>query len=453
MNVPWTQAEWKRVVVYGLGASGLAATRLLRSRGVEVLGIDMRTAEPLDLSDLENDSGVELILGVEPQELPRGIDGVVLSPGVPPDKPLVVAARDAGLPVVAEVELAYQLLDGDVIGITGSNGKSTTTLMTGELLKAAGMAVEICGNIGVPLSSKVDGVPERTFVTELSSFQLDSVDTFHPRAAALLNLSTDHLDWHGDAGRYFAAKKNLFRNQGPSDVAVLNADDEAVSNVAVEARRRFFSSRTAVEDGCYLDGDIVMGVDPLSGRQPLFKRSDVSLPGAHNLENAMAAALLSLAVGADPAVIPDTLARFRGLPHRLQLVLERQGVAWYDDSKATNFAATARSLEGFDNGSVHLILGGRNKGGDPAELATVVERKVRRIYLVGEAAAQFESALGDLVEVVMAGTLQSAVDSAQQAAKRGETVLLSPSCASFDQYQDFAERGHHFQDLVRNLHG
>lgn len=453
MNVPWTQADWERVVVYGLGASGMAATRLLRTHGVEVVGIDGRTAEQLDLSDLRDDSGVELILGEEPQGLPTGIDGVVLSPGVPPDKPLVVAARDAGLPVVAEVELAFQFVEGDVIGITGSNGKSTTTLMTGELLKAAGMAVEICGNIGVPLSSRIEGAAERTFVTELSSFQLDSVDTFHPRAAALLNLSTDHLDWHGDIGSYYAAKKNLFRNQCPSDVAVLNADDEAVSKVAVEARRRFFSSRNAVEDGCYLDGDIVVGVDPHSGRQPLFRRSDVSLPGAHNLENAMAAALLSLAVGADPAVIPEALARFRGLPHRLQLVLERRGVDWFDDSKATNFAATARSLEGFDDGSVHLILGGRNKGGDPAELAAMVDRKVRRIYLVGEAAAQLESALADLVEIVMAGTLQSAVEAAQQAAERGETVLLSPACASFDQYRNFAERGDHFQDLVRSLHG
>jgi UDP-N-acetylmuramoylalanine--D-glutamate ligase len=413
----------------------------------------MRTAEQLDLSALGDDSGISLILGEEPSELPPGIDGVVLSPGVPPDRPLVVAARHAGLPLVAEVELAYQFLDGDVIGITGSNGKSTTTLMTGELLKANGMAVEICGNIGVPLSSRVDGAPQRTFVTELSSFQLDSVDTFRPRAAALLNLSADHLDWHGDAKSYFAAKKNLFRNQQASDVAVLNADDEAVSRVAVEARRRFFSSRAAVQDGCYLDGDIVVEVDPDSGRQPLFKRSDVPLPGPHNLENAMAAALLSLAVGADPAVIPDTLARFRGLPHRLQLVLERREVTWYDDSKATNFAATARSLAGFEDGSVHLILGGRSKGGDPAELAAVVARKVRRIYLVGEAAAEIESALGGVVEVVMAGTLQSAVESAQRGVAPGETVVLSPACASFDQYRNFAERGRHFQDLVRSLNG
>ena len=453
MKVPWTESEWRRVLVYGLGASGLAAANLLRSRGVEVLGVDKRSIEALDLIGLSDDPGVELILGGELESLPSQIDGVVVSPGIRPEKPLLAAARSAGLPVVGEVELAYQFLDGEIIGITGSNGKSTTTLMTGELLKAAGMAVEVCGNIGVPLCAKVDGAPDRTFVTELSSFQLDSVDTFRPRAAALLNLSEDHLDWHGDKQRYFTAKKKLFSNQQSGDVAVLNADDEDVSNVAVEARRRFFSSRGRVEDGCYLDGDIVVEVDPHSGRQPLFRCSDVSLPGPHNLENAMAAALLSLAVGADPAVFSQALAQFRGLPHRLQWIAERHGVSWYDDSKATNFAATERSLEGFGERSVHLILGGRNKGGDPGSLADVMKRKVRRIYLVGEATDEIEAALGERVACERAGTLRLAVTAAERAAEPGEIVLLSPACASFDQYRSFAERGDHFQDLVRISNG
>lgn len=453
MKVPWTSTSWSRVLVYGLGSSGLAAVELLRSRGVEVVGVDGRSGDELALGDIDRDPGVELRLGAEPRELPAGVEGIVLSPGVPPDRPLVVAARRVGLPVVAEVELAFSVLEGDVIGITGSNGKSTTTLMTAELLKAAGMSVEVCGNIGVPLSSRVEGAAGRIFVTELSSFQLDSVSTFHPTAAALLNLSPDHLDWHGDADRYFAAKRNLFSNQVPSDVAVLNADDTDVAQLAVEARRRFFSSRAAVDDGCYLDGDIVVEVDPGGGRQPLFKRSDVSLPGSHNLENAMAAALLSLAVGADPRVIPETLARFRGLPHRLELVIESRGVAWYDDSKATNFAATARSLAGFADGAVHLILGGRNKGGDPADLAAVVARKARRVYLVGEAAAQIDAVMRPLVEVVHAGDLESAVEAAYEAATAGEVVLLSPACASFDQYPSFAARGDHFQQLARSLDG
>ncbi len=453
MNTPWTERQWGQVLVYGLGDSGLAASRLLRRHGVRVVGVDARPAERLALDELGTDPGVELVLGQEPQELASEIDALILSPGVPPDRPLVVAARGAGLPVLAEVELAFQVLTGEVIGITGSNGKSTTTLMTGEVLKAAGMAAEVCGNIGVPLSARVEGPAGRIFVTELSSFQLESVDSFRPRAAALLNLSVDHLDWHGDEESYFAAKRNLFRNQQAGDVAVLNADDPRVARLTGEARRRFFSSRGRVDDGCYLDGDIVVEVDPEGGRQQLFERGDLALPGPHNLENAMAAALLSLAVGADREAIPDTLARFQGLPHRLERVAEMDGVVWYDDSKATNFAATRRSLQGFADGSVHLILGGRNKGGDPAELAEVVARKVRRIYLVGEAAAEIEAVLGRQSEALMAGDLRSAVAAARESALPGEAVLLSPACASFDQFRDFADRGRRFQDLVRAQNG
>lgn len=453
MKVPWREQEWQRVAVYGLGASGLAATRLLRSRGVEVVGVDMREGHELDLGDLEKDPGFDALLGGDPQELLERIDGVVISPGVSPRRPLIVAAREAGLPVVAEVELAYLFADGPLIGITGSNGKSTTTLMTGELLKAAGFAVEICGNIGVPLSARVDGEAGRIFVTELSSFQLEAVDTFRPQAAAMLNLSADHLDRHRDHESYFAAKRNLFDNQQSTDVAVLNADDEQVAAVAVPARRRFFSRRRQVDDGCYLDGEIVVEVDPETGRHPLFSRGDVPVPGPHNLENAMAAALLSRAAGADPEVFPSALAKFQGLPHRLQRVADQRGVVWYDDSKATNFAATLRSLEGFADGSVHLIVGGRNKGGDPAVLTDVVRRKVCRLYLVGEAAVEIGAALAGVVGAEMAGTLETAVEAAARRAGQGEVVLLSPSCASFDQYQSFAERGDHFQILVRGLDG
>ena len=358
-----------------------------------MLGVDTRSARELDLGDLSHDVGFEVLLGNDPEALPTDIDGVVMSPGVSLDQPLVVAAQAAGLPVVAEVELAYQFAEGQVIGITGSNGKSTTTLMTGEILEAAGFSVEVCGNIGVPLSEVVEGPPGRIFVTELSSFQLESVDAFHPRAAALLNLSADHLDRHQDAESYFAAKERLFASQDSSDVAVMNADDPRVEKVDVEARRREFSRRGPVEDGCYLDGDIVIEVDPAGEDRPLFRRQDLTLPGVHNLENAMAAALLSRAIGADPTVFATALSRFRGLPHRLQQLIDRRGVVWYDDSKATNFAATSKSLAGFTDGSVHLILGGRNKGGDPSELAQEVSCKVARLYLIGEAAEEIGAAL------------------------------------------------------------
>lgn len=454
MKVPWGTSDWRRVLVYGLGASGMAASRLLRSQDVAVVGVDQRAAAALDLGELATDTEVEWLLGADPSELPDSIDGVVLSPGVPMDRPIVQAARANGIPVVAEVELGYLFADGPVIGITGSNGKSTTTAMTGALLREAGFAVEICGNIGIPLSACVSGSAGRIFVTELSSFQLESIDTFRPKAAALLNLSADHLDRYVDDQAYFEAKKALFSNQLSDDVAVVNADDSASGVVEMKSRRRLFSRRRRVEDGCFLDGDIVIEVDPLAGlQQPLFHRRDLALPGLHNLENAMAAALLSRAAGAPASGFGHTLSRFEGLPHRMQRVLDRCGVNWVDDSKATNFAATLKSLEGLADGSVHLILGGRNKGGDAADLSGMARRKVRRAYLIGEAAEEIRAALDGAVTCEAATDMRIAVLAAAGNAVAGETVLLSPACASFDQYRSFAERGSHFQDLVRAIDG
>ena len=445
--------NWTRALVYGLGISGKAAARLLRSRGVEVVGVDRRAAEELNLGQLADDPGVELHLGREPEVIPGGVDAVVVSPGVPPGQSLLKAARLAGLPVVAEVELASWYLSGPIVGITGSNGKSTTTALTGELLRASGFDVEVCGNIGHPLSACVEGEAGRIFVTELSSFQLEGIDRLRPQAASLLNLADDHLDWHGGQEAYFKAKKAIFRNQTAEDSAVLNADDPRVANLDVEAQRRLFSSTTAVEDGCYLDGDTVVEVAPGEAPKALFSWDDLALEGEHNLENAMAAALLSRAVGADGSAFPAALALFKGLPHRVEEVAGRQGVKWIDDSKATNFAATRRSLEGFPDGRVHLILGGRNKGGDAAVLAGVAASKVKRAYLVGEAAEELASLLADVVPCEMTGDLSRAVESAARRAVQGDVVLLSPACASFDQYRSFNERGDHFQDLVGALNG
>lgn len=445
--------NWQRALVYGLGISGKAAARLLRSRGVAVVGVDRRSFQDLDLGDLADDPGVELHLGQEFERLPIGVDAVVISPGVPPDQPLLQAARRAGLPVVAEVELASWYLSGPVVGITGSNGKSTTTALTGDLLRASGFDVEVCGNIGLPLSACVEGEAGRIFVTELSSFQLEGIDRFRPRAAGLLNLADDHLDWHGNQDAYFAAKKAIFRNQTADDSAVLNADDSRVEALEVEAHRRLFSRTAPVADGCYIEGDIVVEVVPGEAPRALFSRDDLTLEGEHNLENAMAAALLSRAMGADGSAFPAALALFRGLPHRVEQVGERRGVKWIDDSKATNFAATLRSLEGYPDGSVHLILGGRNKGGDAAELSEIAGRKVKRVYLVGEAAEDFGRVLAGSVPCEIAGDLDQAVELAARKVVEGDVVLLSPACASFDQYRDFNQRGDHFQQLVEGLHG
>jgi UDP-N-acetylmuramoylalanine--D-glutamate ligase len=449
MNVPWGGGDWRRVLVYGLGLSGTAAARFLRRRGVEVLGADRRAAAELDLGDLAGDPGVELLPGGEAAELPPGVDGVVVSPGVPPDRPLLAAARRAGLPVIAEIELAFPFLAGRVVGITGSNGKSTTTALAGALLRAGGLAVEVCGNIGTPLTACVDGPPGRVFVVELSSFQLEGIATWRADAAALLNLSVDHLDRHAGLAGYAAAKRRVFERQRPEDTAVLNADDPMVAATVTRARRRLFSLVRPVEDGCHLAGEEVVEVGGAVPAAVLFRRGDLPLAGLHNLENAMAAALLARALGAAPEAVRRGLAGFRGLPHRLEKVAERAGVVYFDDSKGTNVAATARSLEGFPDGSVHLILGGRNKGAEPESLADAVRRKARALYLIGEWAPALERALGDLVPSERAGTLARAVELAAERARAGEVVLLSPACASFDQFRDFADRGNQFQRLVR----
>jgi UDP-N-acetylmuramoylalanine--D-glutamate ligase len=400
MIVPWSPEEWRHVLVYGMGLSGRAAARLLLARGVSVLGVDEKPEDRLDLGGLLDDPGFELMAGQKLAGLPEAVDGVVVSPGVPLARPLIEDARRRGVPVVAEVELAFPFLDGPVVAITGSNGKSTTTAMTGDMLRAAGMAVEVCGNIGRPLAEVVEGAPDRIFVVELSSFQIEGIQTFRPKAAALLNLSQDHLDRYPSFEAYREAKKRLFRDMGPEDVAVANADDPATVDFESGARRRLFSRLAgigAMADGCRLDGDRVVevspGAAPGSSETELFAASDVPLAGVQNLENAMAAALLARALGAPAAAIREGLRGFRGLPHRLERVGEAAGVAWYDDSKGTNPGATAKAIEGFADGTVHLILGGRNKGADLASLVPIVRRKARRAYLIGEAADEFALSL------------------------------------------------------------
>ena len=448
MSETGTGMPWQRALVYGLGLSGRAASRLLRRRGVAVVAADRRQRDDLDLDELAADPQVELALGAEPSELSPDVDLLVLSPGVPLDRPLVAAARRRRLPVMAEVELAFRCLDGPVLGITGSNGKSTTTALTGALLEACGYAVEVCGNIGRPLSDCVAGDAGRLFVTELSSFQLETVSRLRPRAGALLNISADHLDRHADVGLYAAAKRALFARQTADDVAVLNADDPAVAALALAARKRWFSRRGPVADGCYLDGERIVEVEPGRPAAELFHRGDLPLAGEHNLENAMAAALLARAAGAAPEQLRAGLASFRGLPHRLEKVATIDAVDWYNDSKATNLSAAARSLEGFADGSVHLILGGRHKGADPRQIGEPVRRKAARLYLIGESAELFRDALGDATAHEICGDLATAMAAAGATARPGETVLLSPACASFDQYLNFERRGDEFRRLA-----
>lgn len=471
LQTPWRKSGgdgvWRRALVYGLGLSGRAASAFLRDRGVLVWAVDRRPAAELDLGALAADPGFHLLAEPESAELPglrlADLDGVVLSPGVPADRPLLAAAGAAGLPLVAEVELAFPFLDGPLLGITGSNGKSTTTAMTGALLRAAGFDAVTCGNIGEPLCAVAprgsspavtsEAPPQRIYVAELSSFQLEGIATLRPLAGALLNLSPDHLDRHGSLESYLAAKLRLFENQGPGDVAVINADDAPLAGAEknLKDRCRFFSRRGPVADGCYVEGGAVIEVSP-AGRRQLFALADLPIPGGHNVENAMAAALLALAAGAPAESLAEGLRGFKGLPHRIETVRERQGVTFYDDSKGTNQASTLGALDGFSAGRLLLVLGGRFKGGELAPLARAVAQKARHTYLIGEAAPVFAAALEEAgAAATTAGTLERAVELAAAAARPGDAVLLSPACASFDQFANYHQRGLAFQRLVHAL--
>lgn len=455
---------WRTALVYGLGLSGVAAARALSDRAIRVVAVDGRSVAGLGSAarELLRTGRVEALLDEE-ADLPSDVDAVVLSPGVPPNRPLLQSARLARTPVLAEVELAYRLLEASsaptIVAITGSNGKSTTTALTGALLEAAGYPVEVCGNIGTPLCARVDGPPGRVFVVELSSFQLEAVDRFRPRAAALLNISPDHLDRYRSVAEYAAAKARIFCNQTPGDIAVVNGDDSearrlgsAREGATASVRRRFFSRLRQVEDGCYLDRGRVIEVGP-DLRRELFRLDDLALDGLHNAENAMAAALLASAVGADPGGFVACLRGFGGLPHRMRLVATLGGVRYYNDSKATNPAASTQALAGFEDGSVHLIVGGRAKGegADFAELAAAAATKATAVYLIGEAADAIECVLEGGTARRRCGSLERAVEAASAAANHGESVLLSPACASFDQFEDFADRGRQFERQVRAL--
>ncbi len=457
---------WRVALVYGFGLSGRAAARLLLSRGVQVIVVDERSREELETSadaevrsELDSLAGqaAEFHLGEVPQSLPAGVEVVVVSPGVSPDRPLLVAARRAGVAVIAEVELAWRNLSGSdrVIAITGSNGKSTTTAMVGHLLDEAGVPALVCGNIGRPMADAVlevaaDTTARPVFVVELSSFQLETTETFHPQVAALLNVSPDHLDRHGTEERYRVAKERIFGRQQADDTAVVRADEREKMLTPIAARVRSFSIHQEVDDGCFLAGDEVRE-RVASYEHLLFPRQSVAVPGLHNLENAMAAALMAGALGVDRKAIAAGLESFVGLPHRTERVRDMGGVLWFDDSKGTNMDATARSLEGFEDKSVHLILGGRNKDADPLLLADAVSAKAKRLYLIGEAAPLFEAALGNLVPVESCGDLHNAVKRAAECALPGEVVLLSPACASFDQFDSYAHRGEVFHQLVEQL--
>jgi len=419
-------------LVVGLARSGTAAARMLREHG-EVIGCD--SGEPPEAEG--GIEGVELRLRSDGLDLLPRAATLVKSPGVPQQAPVVVAARERGIEVVGELELAWRLIPNEFIAVTGTNGKTTTVELLGAIHRAAGLAVEVAGNVGTPLASLAGAIdPAATVVCEASSFQLEDSSAFAPECALLLNVSEDHLDRHGSFESYLAAKLRVFENQEEDDLAVLRADFAGQPGRARTVR--FGGSDTDLAER---DGELWwQGVR-------MMHASEVRLRGPHNLENAMAAAAATLSRGVPEESVCEALRRFSGVPHRLEEVAERDGVLYVNDSKATNVASALVGIRAFEGG-VHLIAGGSLKGGGFNGLRDAVSEHCRACYLIGEAAARLEADLDGTVPLHRCGDLEHALAAAAAAARPGEVVLLSPACASFDQFSNYEERGARFRTLA-----
>lgn len=431
-----------KVLILGAAKSGVASANFLAARGTSVILADSNTNPTLPYA---LDANVIRAFGREDNALLDGVSEIVLSPGVPMTIPLLQEAHARGMHIVGEIELAYRHLKGTVIAVTGSNGKSTTTALIGEILRIAGRSPIVAGNIGEPLIAALDHEQPRTYVLELSSFQLEAVDTFRANVALLLNITPDHMDRYPTFDAYAAAKYRILRNQESGDTAILNASERRATPRDSHVRQWRFSATQRVDDGAWLDGNDMV----LNDRR--IPRSSLRLEGQANVENALAAWLAARAVGVDDVDVQIAFGTFAGLPHRMVLVRELDGVRYVNDSKGTNVDATLKSLEGFNPSSVILILGGKDKAGEFERMRDLVAAKARTVLTIGKAADRIADALKDTSEIVPAGDMQHAIEWARANAKAGDTVLLSPACASFDQYRNFEHRGEHFEELVRNL--
>lgn len=442
------------VLVVGLGRSGLAAARLAAAHGARVTVADRREeGEIAGAVRQARAAGAKVVAGGHPPELAGHAGLLVLSPGVPASVPVVAEARRLGVPVWAEVELAFRFCRGRVLGVTGSNGKSTTTTMAGTILRSAGIPGGAGGNLGTPFCEllSVDG-PDAVHAVELSSFQLETIEAFHAAAGAILNVSPDHMDRYPSFDAYAAAKARLLTSQMPDDAAVLNHDDPESRRFlpAVRGRLYRFSATDEVASGAFVrDGEIVLRSE--QGEVAVMRAADLPVPGAHNISNALAAALLCRLCGAPPEAIAAGLRSFRALAHRLEFVASFDGVDFYNDSKATNLDAALRALRSFPPQRVHLVLGGRDKGADWATAAPEIAQRARTVLLVGEATPVIGAALAARMTPRECGTVRAAVREAFELAAPGDVVLLAPGCASFDQYRNFEERGLDFRGAVEAL--
>lgn len=447
----------KRVLVVGLGKSGVASALFLKAKGARVTVSDTKPQDQLkDEIPVLLDQGITVETGGHGERTFGGQDLIVVSPGVPTDAPPLVQARALGENVVGEIELAAQFFPGRIVAITGSNGKTTTTTLVGEIVAEAGYRTAVGGNIGTPAISLVEGATADTIaVLEVSSFQLETIQTFRPQIAVVLNVTPDHLDRHRTFAAYTDAKARIFENQQPEDFVVLNADDLTCGELAARTRAQvFWFSRTReVKQGAFAHDGRILFRDH-SGQREIMLVSEIPLKGGHNVENVLAAVCVGALLRCAPDRIRKAVRHFKAVEHRLEHVATIRGVDYYNDSKATNVDATIKALESFP-ANIHLILGGKDKGSDYTVLNDLLRQRVKRVYTIGAAAAKIESQIVSSKsggpQIDHAGTLETAIKRAAAAATSGDVVLLAPACASFDQFRNYEHRGKVFKEVVNAL--
>jgi UDP-N-acetylmuramoylalanine--D-glutamate ligase len=477
------EIKGKRVTIVGMARSGTGAANLLAELGADVVVTDLKREDELGDFVQELNSSVRLVLGEHPEEIFVNTDAVILSPGVMHDMPQVLRAHGTGIPVLGELELAYEIAvhgsddppippliregRGGFLAVTGTNGKSTTTALLDYMMRESGFQTMLGGNIGNALTGEmlrslknmqsVDYV-----VAEISSFQLETIRDFRPKGATILNITPDHLDRYHEMDAYTNAKARIFENQGEGDFLVLNYDDPVTMNLCGKQLTRqrsslpgvYFFSRHETVSGLYTrDGVLFCNLEfeGLSLRNSeLIAAGEIRIKGVHNLENAMAASAMALLAGCSVKAVQHSLREFSGLEHRLEFVRELDGVQYFNDSKGTNVGAVVKSLESFSS-PIILIAGGRDKSGDFSQLKELVRTRVKALVLIGEAKEKIKRLLGDSTDTFIAGDLEDAVELARRRAGRGDVILLSPACASFDMFANFEDRGHQFKKIVSGM--
>ncbi|MCL0028194.1 UDP-N-acetylmuramoyl-L-alanine--D-glutamate ligase [Peptococcaceae bacterium] len=446
----------EKVLVIGAARSGIAAAEFLLKKGAEVTLLDDKTELQLEKTvEKLKSMNVNLALGGKYPDIPKeGYSLIVISPGVPLEILPVVQAKEAGIPVIGELELAYRFSKSPIIAITGTNGKTTTTSLVGKIFSDAGINTLVTGNIGLPLICEVENYSENdVIVLEVSSFQLETVELFKPKVSVILNITPDHLDRHKSMDNYISAKAKIFKNQGAIDYTVLNYDDVYTAKLAKRLKGNviFFSRKHILDRGVYIqDGKIIANIKEY---KEIVEIEEFKLPGAHNLENALAAIACACAMNISQSIIAKSTASFKGVPHRMETVAEINGVRYVNDSKATNSEAAIHALNSFEDKKIILIAGGLSKGSDFTKLARVIKEKVRFLILFGKNAGNIKKAVEmvGFFDFVITKDLKSAVLAAHKAAVKGDVVLLSPACASWDMFLNYEKRGEYFKQLVLEL--